>query len=229
MSRRHGPNPPAQAPLALPPVQPTGPMPKAARIAYFRVSTTDQSIEAQRTELGGGPYDREFTDEGVSGSTLMAQRAGFAELLKQVREGDTVFVAAIDRLGRDAIDVQSTVRNLLNLGVIIDVKGLGPIGRGVGELIVAVLAQVAEMEKRRIMDRSKAGLATAKESLARTGKTHRGKDSLGRPFAANAEIVIAWKLQHRASIQDTARHFNIGETTVKRYMRQYQAPKGRAA
>jgi putative DNA-invertase from lambdoid prophage Rac len=37
-----------------------------ARIAYYRVSTSDQSIEAQRAALGGG-FDKEFRDEGVSG------------------------------------------------------------------------------------------------------------------------------------------------------------------
>lgn len=81
-----------------------------ARIAYFRVSTTDQSIEVQRGALGG-PFDKEFADEGVSGAVQAAQRPGFSELLKFVREGDTVFVYAVDRLGRDALDVQA--RDLL--------------------------------------------------------------------------------------------------------------------
>ena len=45
------------------------------KIAYFRVSTGDQSVEAQRHALGGG-FDREFVDEGVSGGTLAADRPG---------------------------------------------------------------------------------------------------------------------------------------------------------
>ncbi|MGV2480635.1 UNVERIFIED_CONTAM: recombinase family protein, partial [Salmonella enterica subsp. enterica serovar Weltevreden] len=92
-------------------------------------------------------FDREFSDEGVSGATLAADRPGFAALLAYAREGDTVHVYAIDRLGRDAIDVQATVRDLIARGVTVDVHGLGAIAPGVGELIVAVLAQVAQMER----------------------------------------------------------------------------------
>src|SRR6478735_3273589 len=141
------------------------------RIAYFRVSTTDQSIEAQRAAMGG-TFDQEFTDEGVSGGVMAADRPGFARMLATVRRGDTVHVYAVDRLGRDAIDVQTTVRRLIDAGVALDVHGLGPIGRGVGELILAVLAQVAEMERRRIADRTAAGRQAAREHLQATGKTH---------------------------------------------------------
>jgi putative DNA-invertase from lambdoid prophage Rac len=102
------------------------------RIAYFRVSTRDQSVEAQRAAMGGG-FAKEFTDEGVSGATLAADRLGFGQLLSYVREGDEVHVYAIDRLGRDALDVQATVRRLIDGGVIVNVHGLGPIAKGVGD------------------------------------------------------------------------------------------------
>ncbi len=187
-----------------------------SRIAYFRCSTTDQSIEAQRLALGG-QFDREYADEGVSGATLAADRPGFAQLLSYVREGDTVFVYAIDRLGRDALDVQSVVRLLIDRGVTLDVLGLGPIGRGVGELIVAVLAQIADMERNRIRERCEAGRDVAKASLKATGRTHRGKASLGRRKAADAGAVVQWRLENKASIMATAAAFNISPATVKRY------------
>lgn len=186
------------------------------RLAYYRVSTADQSIEAQRSAMGGG-FDQEFSDEGVSGGVLAAERAGFARLLASVRKGDTIHVYAVDRLGRDALDVQSTVRRFLDLGVTVDVYGLGPIGRGVGELILAVLAQVAEMERRRIAERTAAGRQAARISLEQTGKTHRGKESLGRPFAADAGMVRDWRSNNQASIAVTARHFGLSPATVKRY------------
>ena len=186
------------------------------RIAYYRVSTGDQSIEAQRQALGGR-FDREFSDEGVSGSVLAANRPGFSALLGYVREGDTVSVFAVDRLGRDALDVQSTVRSLLEKGVTVDVHGLGTIGRGVGELILAVLAQVADMERQKIRERCDAGRVAAKAALAVTGKTHRGKESLGRPRAADGSAVAGWRRENRASIRDTAGHFGLSTATVKRY------------
>jgi putative DNA-invertase from lambdoid prophage Rac len=187
-----------------------------SRIAYYRVSTEGQSVESQRKALGGR-FDKEFADEGVSGATRAPDRPGFAELLAYVREGDTVCVSAIDRLGRDALDVQAVVRDLITKGVTIDVLGLGPIAKGVGELVVAVLAQIADMERARIKERCEAGRAAARASLATSGKTHRGKSSLGRPFAADASAVVQWRKVNGASIAKTAQEFGLSEATVKRY------------
>lgn len=187
-----------------------------SHIAYYRVSTSDQSIEAQRQALGGA-FDREFSDEGISGATLAADRRGFSDLLSYIREGDTLHVYAIDRIGRDALDVQGVIRKLLEKGVTVDVKGLGHIGRGVGELIVAVLAQMADMERARIKERCDAGRAAAKASLAATGKTHRGKPSLGRPVSGDRGAVMAWRKANGASIAATAVQFGLSTATVKRY------------
>ena len=186
------------------------------RVAYFRVSTADQSIEAQREALGGG-FAEEFVDEGVSGGTLAADRPGFGRLLAYLRKGDTLCVYAIDRLGRDALDVQATVKLLMDRGVTVDVRGLGPISGDAGKLIVAVLAQMAEIERNRIKERCEAGRAAAKASLEATGLTHRGKVSLGRPKAADGSQVVSWRKANSASIAKTAAHFGISPTSVKRY------------
>lgn len=185
-------------------------------IAYFRFSTSDQSIDSQRHALGGR-FDREFADVGVSGSVLAKDRPGFSDLLKYVREGDVVHVYAVDRLGRDALDVQSTVRELLSRDVAVEVHGLGRIARGVGELILAVLAQVADMERQRIVERTAAGREKARETLAATGRTHRGKTSLGRPTEADPAQVAGWRKANEASIAATAKHFGLSSATVKRY------------
>ena len=187
-----------------------------SRIAYLRSSTSDQSVESQRAALGAN-FDKEFTDEGVSGAVMAADRPAFAELLSYVRQGDTVHVYAVDRLGRDALDVQSTVRKLLDKGVTVEVCGLGQIGKGAGELILAVLAQVADMERQRIKDRCENGRAVARASLLATGVTHRGKVSLGRPKAKSVSEVVKWRTDNSASISATAKHFGISEPTVKRY------------
>ncbi len=187
-----------------------------SRIAYYRVSSGDQTVEAQRHALGG-QFDKEFADEGISGATPAATRPAFAKLMSYVREGDTIYVYALDRLGRDALDVQAMVRRLLDMGVTIDVCGLGPIGRGVGELIVAVLAQIADMERMRIKERCDSGRAAARASLEATGRTHKGKASLGRPRAADAAQVAAWRREHGATIAATMAHFGISRATVARY------------
>ena len=140
----------------------------SARLAYYRTSSRDQSIESQRSAMGG-QFDKEFKDEGVSGAVPAADRPGFAALLAYAREGDTVCVYAVDRLGRDAIDVMQTVRTLTGKGVTIDVRGLGPIAKGVGEIVLTLLSQIAEMEKERINERTRHGRERARELLATTG------------------------------------------------------------
>jgi putative DNA-invertase from lambdoid prophage Rac len=186
------------------------------RIAYLRVSTGDQSVTAQRHALGG-TFDREFVDEGVSGGVLAADRPAFAKLLDTVRKGDSIHVYAVDRLGRDAIDVQSTVRRLVDAGIIIDVHGVGVLAGDTAKLILAVLAQLAEMERSKIRARTEAGRDAARASLAATGKTQHGKLSLGRPKAQDGAEVASWRSAKSASIAETANHFGLSVATVKRY------------
>ena len=185
------------------------------RFNYLRVSGDDQSVEAQRKALGAA--DAEFADEGVSGAVKAAERPAFAAMAAKLRAGDVVQVYAVDRLGRDALDVQATVRTLIEQGVTVEVHGLGAIGRGVGEIILAVLAQVADMERRRIRERCDSGRLAARAALEATGRTHRGKASLGRPQAADAAEVVAWRKRTGASIAATAGRFKLSVATVKRY------------
>ena len=169
----------------------------------FHIPTGDREIFQGR---GGGEF-RPF----------VSFAKGFGDLLKYIRSGDTLFVYAVDRLGRDAIDVQTTVRNLLKQGIAVHIHGLGLIAEGVGELILAVLAQVASMEKARIIERTAAGRATAQELLAAGKLTQHGKASMGRPLEADPATVRQWKQANSASISVTAKHFDLSVSTVKRY------------
>lgn len=176
-----------------------------AHIAYYRVSTTDQSIDSQRHAMqrDGIAFDpeKEFKDEGVSGSVPAKDRPGFAKLLEYVRKGDTVHVYAVDRLGRGALDVQATVRGLIQRGVTVNVYGLGQIGAGAGELILAVLAQVADMERNRIKERTEAG-----RDRARAEGKH-----LGRPASIDGERAVAAlkALAAGGTVAGVARDFGI--------------------
>lgn len=196
--------------------------------AYYRCSTSDQSIESQRSVLsqGGVQFKKEFSDVGISGSVLAKDRKGLSDLMAWAQEGDCVYVYAIDRLGRDGIDIQNTVRHFLNEGVNLYVHGLGFISKGAGEIVVAVLAQIAQMEKDKIKERCQAGLMTAKEALRTTGKTHRGKLALGRPVKADAETVRNWREAKGASLSQTAENFGLSLATVKRYLSMGKGEQG---
>lgn len=182
-----------------------------AHIAYYRVSTKDQSIEAQRHAMaqGGPTFAKEFQDEGVSGTVPAKDRPGFAQLLAYVREGDTVHVFAIDRLGRDALDVQATVRGLIDKGVIVDVCHIGPIQGDAGKLILAVLAQLGEIEKARIAERTSAGREKAKAD-----GTHLGRPpSIAGEKAAQALLALA---AEGATVAGVAQQFGISRQALMR-------------
>lgn len=189
-------------------------------VAYFRISTNDQSIESQRAALlaasGVTQFDKEFSDLGISGSTLAASRKGFSELKAYLRKGDTLYVYSIDRLGRDAIDIQMVVRDFLEASIKVYIVGLGVLDAMAGQIVIAVLAQVASLERTKINERTAAGRKVAKETFERTGKTHRGKESLGRPQVIKPKLVSEWRAANKASISATASHFGISTASVKR-------------
>ncbi|MGF6699627.1 putative DNA-invertase from lambdoid prophage Rac [Paraburkholderia sp. MM5496-R1] len=188
--------------------------------AYYRVSSKDQSIEAQRdvlTDKGAIKFDVERKDEGVSGLVPAAKRPGLGSILEFIRKGDVLHVFAIDRLGRDAIDVQSTVRDLIDRGVRLNVHGLGEIAPDAfGRLVVGILAQVADMQRAKIEENTANGRETARRHFEATGRTHKGKDSLGRkPSIAHDTLVQAFRmLSETGNVSATAKALGINRTTL---------------
>nr|MDT0252028.1 recombinase family protein [Endozoicomonas sp.] len=136
-----------------------------ATVAYYRVSTKEQSIENQRQELSKEPYkiDKEFIDHGISGITQTEEREGFSAMLNYVRDGDTLITVDIDRLGRDAIDVQQIIAKLKGMGVKIIITRMGiDLDSDSGEFLITIMSKVAEMERKKMLERQLAGIARAK-------------------------------------------------------------------
>ncbi|WP_188008826.1 recombinase family protein [Grimontia hollisae] len=177
-----------------------------ANVAYFRVSTTDQSIESQRAEAKGRVFDREYADEGISGTIPALQRPQFKAMFDYVREGDELWVYDVDRLGRDSIDIQMTVKALKEKGVCVFVKSLGmDLTSEAAELVMMMCSKLAEMERNKILARTKAGREAAKAS---------GKH-MGRPRVVCIESVM--ELRNKGfSIKDTAEQLGVSIATVKR-------------
>ena len=187
---------------------------------YLRCSTDSQTTESQRSALGipaDVDPDHVFMDEGVSGAVDALDRPGFARCATFARRGDVLRVTALDRLGRNAIDVQQTFAKLIGKGVIVDVLGMGVVAGDIGKLLVTILSGVAQMERAQIARRTEAGRAKARELLAGpTKKTQNGKTSLGRPFKTDPAQIKAWRVANEASKKDTADHFGVSQSTVQR-------------
>lgn len=178
-----------------------------AVIGYVRVSTGEQSVASQQHALEKYRVDEWYSDEGVSGAVKAVERPGFAKLLAYVRKGDTLIVSAVDRLGRDTIDVLTTVEALIAKGVSIISNREGfDLSTPMGKAMLTMLAAVAELERSNIKARQMAGIARAKLE---------GK-ALGRTKIISDADVVAWRTENKASIAATAAQFGISVASVKR-------------
>lgn len=150
-----------------------------ATFAYLRVSKNDNvmTTENQRRELLAAGYQIDFWHEdAISGSTPALSRPGFAAMLGKMREGETLIVSKLDRLGRDAADVMATVRMLAERGMRVVVHSLGgtDLSSTSGKLLVTMLAAVAEMERDLLVERTRSGIVRARaegKSIGRPSKT----------------------------------------------------------
>jgi putative DNA-invertase from lambdoid prophage Rac len=180
-----------------------------AIFGYGRVSTKDQTAENQRIEIEQCGYAVEYWfADTVSGSAHATQRPQFKELLDKIRRNDTLVVAKLDRLGRDAPDVLATIKRLTEQKVEVIVLQLGKLDLGspAGELMLAMLAAVAEMERDLLVERTQAGLVRARAE----GKV------LGRPakttVAQRTTMVEAY--ERGDSISSLSRLYNVSRSTI---------------
>lgn len=183
-----------------------------AIFGYGRVSTKEQTTENQRREIEAAGYTVDYwhADEGVSGKVAAAQRPQFAKMLGQIRDGETLVVTKLDRLGRDAQDVGTTIKMLAARRIEVIVLQLGKLDltSAAGKLMLTMLAAVAEMERDLLVERTQSGLARAKAE----GKT------LGRPTRTTPEQRVAIARRHKAgeSISALAREHGLSRASVMR-------------
>jgi DNA invertase Pin-like site-specific DNA recombinase len=146
---------------------------------YHRVSTLDQNPALARDELhaAAARLGAELVlDVEETGSGARNDRPGLQKLMDAARRGklDTVLVWKLDRFGRSALDVLANIRDLDAAGVrfIATTQGIDirPGGDAMSRLILGVLASVAEFERDLIRERTRLGMAKARESGKRIGR-----------------------------------------------------------
>lgn len=181
--------------------------------AYVRVSTTGQTTENQIQQIEAAGFHvepRRIVTETVSGSTPIAQRREFSKLMDRLEAGDVLIVTKLDRLGRDAIDVSSTVMALAEMGVRVHCLALGGVDltSSAGTMTMNVLNAVAQFERDLLIERTQAGLNRAKAE----GKTLGRKATLSE----QQKQTVLDDLAAGLSVSAIARKLGTSRQTVMR-------------
>ncbi|HCA5053245.1 TPA: recombinase family protein [Acinetobacter baumannii] len=175
-----------------------------ANIGYIRVSTDHQNTERQ---LDGLDLDKIFIEKQ---SGIKKEREQLKAMIDYVREGDTVFVHSIDRLGRSLIDLKKIVEQLKNKGVSVvfyknKLEFMSDKSNSTHELMFNVLASFAQFERDMIKERQAEGIAKAKAKGVYKGKARKVTDK-----------QILDTLSEGVSIRKTAELLGCGISTVQR-------------
>nr|AAK62477.1 putative DNA-invertase [Micrococcus sp. 28] len=198
-ARENGPMPtPGQQPLPQP----------GAVVGYARVSTREQtaSLDEQRERLTQLGAVRVFEDVA---SGARADRPGLAAARDFMRDGDTLTVTRLDRLGRSMLDTLTTLRDLDAAGIRVRALDLNlDTGTAAGRMVVHVMAALSEYERELLAERTREGLAHAR-AQGRTG----GR----RPSLTPQQVeAITATLAAGMSIRDVATMHGVSERTISR-------------
>ena len=189
-------------------------------IGYMRVSKADgsQTTDLQRDALVVAGVDpKHLYEDQASGKR--EDRPGLAACLKALREGDTLAVWKLDRLGRDLRHLINTVHDLTARGV--GLKVLSGHGAAIdtttaaGKLVFGIFAALAEFERELISERTVAGLASARA---------RGRSG-GRPFKmtpAKLRLAMAAMGKPETKVGTLCEELAVTRQTLYRHV----SPKG---
>ena len=185
-------------------------------VGYMRVSKTDgtQTVELQRDALLDAGIDAaHLYDDHASGRR--DDRPGLASCLKALRDGDTLVVWKLDRLGRNLHHLVNTVHDLTARGV--GLKVLTGQGAAIdtttpaGKLVFGIFAALAEFERELISERTTAGLVSARA---------RGRKG-GRPYkmtSAKLRLATASMGQPDTKISELCAELGVTRQTLYRHV-----------
>jgi DNA invertase Pin-like site-specific DNA recombinase len=180
------------------------------KVGYARVSTDDQRLDLQIRSLKAAGCSRIYRDHGISGSKM--GRPGLVEAIATLKEGDTIVVWRLDRLGRSLAGLVKTVEELGKKGIQFQsITESFDTRSSSGMLIFHIMAALAEFERNLISERTKAGMISARERGAR----------LGRPPALNeAEIAEVIRLVQKTGTdpRDIAEKYGVSNRTIHRIL-----------
>ena len=185
---------------------------------YARVSTMEQSLDLQLDALlkEGIPQKNIYTDKVSSTKEV---RKSLSELLKYVRDGDTIVVWKLDRLARSLIHFTNLMTRLKEKGVrfrsitepFIDTTEKS----SHSEFIINIFAALAQLERDIIIERTKAGL----ESARRRGKVLGAPKGLSKKNQQKAVLCEEYFNNGVLTVTEICERLNISRATYYKYLR----------
>lgn len=185
-------------------------------VGYMRVSKADgsQTVDLQRDALlaAGVEGGRLYEDHASGG---VDERPGLVACLKSLRDGDTLAVWKLDRLGRNLHHLVTTVHDLTARGV--GLKVLTGQGAAIdtttpaGKLVFGIFAALSEYERALISERTVAGLASARA---------RGRKG-GRPYKmtpAKVRLAAASMGQPDTKVSELCTELGVTRQTLYRHV-----------
>lgn len=182
---------------------------------YVRTSTNEQTIAGQEKAIHDKyPGIKIVADEGVSGITPANQRKGFSAILMFAEPGDTIVVAAIDRIGRNARTTLAVCEELEKNGIsIVSLREGFDFSTPTGKMMFTMVAAFAEMELSTLKERTKAGMAAAAAEGRHAGRpTKQTPENVGKVIMKRDEGVSAARI---------ARDLCISRGTVNRILQKH--------
>ena len=178
------------------------------RIGYIRVSEDEQNEDLQIDALKQAGCADIYSDHGVSGSQI--KRNGLTKLLKKLKNGDTLVVWKLDRLGRSTSHLFQLLDDLRQRGIDFHAITQGiDTTTAIGRMLYGQLAVFAEFEREQIRERTKAGMAAAKK---------RGKH-IGRPRKLSDKQILEAKYfveQKQKTITSIAKVYGVSIQTLSK-------------
>lgn len=189
------------------------------KIAYCRVSSTEQSFESQIKFLQSQGCEKIF-QEKISGKETN-NRSELNQLIDFVREGDVVHVTKVDRLARNTLDALQIAEKLnsKNVGLVCHDLGNTDINSDIGKVIFSTISVIAEFERKRIAQRVSEGRKLAKQKGKHLG---RFKDTeLRLEFNKIKDLGLAKS--------EMARRLNCSRATIYNLFNEYKIKSIRAS
>ena len=186
-----------------------------SKIGYIRVSTEHQETARQQEIMDSYKVDRIFSEK-LSGASI--DRPQLKAMLDYVREGDTLYVESISRLGRSTKDLLNIIDTLTDKKVtLISHKEKIDTDTPTGKFMLTVFAALSQLEREQLKQRQREGIEIAKVQ----GK-YTGRKPIPIDWDKFSKLYGEWKSKNITG-RDFMRRMELSVNTFYRRVREYES------